>query len=57
VDQAIVLKTEGVGIQVFYPFMKAGMLVSELRNLEGFYFNPRKLSEIATVAFNDGAQV
>lgn len=43
--------------EVFYPFMKAGMLVSELRNLEGFYFNPRKLSEIATVAFNDGAQV
>ena len=43
--------------EVFYPFMKAGILVSELRKLEGFYFNPRKLSEIATVAFHNGAQV
>ena len=43
--------------EVFYPFMKAGILVSELRKLEGFYFNPRKLSEIAAVAFNHGAQV
>jgi hypothetical protein len=43
--------------EVFYPFMKAGILVSELRKLEGFYFNPRKLSEIATVAFNNGASV
>ena len=43
--------------EVFYPFMKAGMLVSELQKLEGSYFNPRKLSEIAAVAFNDGAQV
>ena len=42
---------------VFYPFLKMGMLVSELRKLEGSYFNPRKLSEIAAVAFNDGAQV
>jgi len=43
--------------EVFYPFIKVGILVSELRKLEGFYFNPRKLSEIATVAFNQGAQV
>jgi hypothetical protein len=43
--------------EVFYPFIKMGMLVSELRKLEGSYFNPRKLSEIAAVAFNDGAQV
>jgi hypothetical protein len=43
--------------EVFYPFMKAGILVSELHKLEGFYFNPRKLSEIAAVAFNNGAQV
>jgi hypothetical protein len=43
--------------EVFYPFLKVGMLVSELRKLEGFYFNPRKLSEIATIAFNHGAQV
>ena len=45
------------GTEVFYPFIKAGMLVSELRKLEGSYFNPRKLSEIAAVAFNNGAQV
>ena len=43
--------------EVFYPFMKVGILISELRKLEGFYFNPRKLSEIAAVAFNNGAQV
>jgi hypothetical protein len=43
--------------EVFYPFMKVGILVSELRKLEGFYFNPRKLSEIAAVAFNYGAPV
>jgi hypothetical protein len=40
-----------------YPFMKVGALVSELRKLEGSYFNPRKLSEITTLAFNSGAQV
>jgi hypothetical protein len=43
--------------EVFYPFMKTGMLVSELHKLEGSYFNPRKLSEIAAVAFNHGAPV
>jgi hypothetical protein len=43
--------------EIFYPFMKAGLLVSELRKLEGFYFNPRKLSEIATIAFHHGAPV
>ena len=43
--------------EVFYPFMKVGMLISELQKLEGSYFNPRKLSEIAAVAFNRGAQV
>jgi hypothetical protein len=37
--------------------MKVGINISELRKLEGFYFNPRKLSEIAAVAFNQGAQV
>jgi hypothetical protein len=45
------------GTEVFYPFMKAGMLASELRNLEGSYFNPRKFSEIAAVAFNHGKPV
>jgi hypothetical protein len=43
--------------EVFYPFMKAGILVSDLHKLEGSYFNPRKLSEIVAVAFNHGAQV
>jgi hypothetical protein len=43
--------------EVFYPFMKAGILVSELQKLEGFYFNPRKLSEIAAIAFKNGAPV
>ncbi|MCX6122838.1 MAG: hypothetical protein NTX44_14600 [Ignavibacteriales bacterium] len=43
--------------EVFYPFMKAGMPISELHKLEGFYFNPRKLSEIAAIAFNHGAPV
>jgi len=43
--------------EVFYPFMKVGILVSKLRELEGFYFNPRKLSEVAAIAFNNGAQV
>jgi hypothetical protein len=45
------------GREVFYPFMKTGILVSELRKLEGSYFNPRNLSAIAAVAFNHGAQV
>jgi hypothetical protein len=45
------------GTEVFYPFMKVGILVSELRKLEGSYFNPRKLSEISALAFNNGAQV
>ena len=45
------------GMEVFYPFMKTGIPVSELRKLEGSYFNPRNLSEIAAVAFNHGAQV
>jgi hypothetical protein len=45
------------GTEVFYPFMKVGVLVSELRKLEGSYFNPRKLSEITALSFNNGAQV
>jgi hypothetical protein len=45
------------GTELMYPFMKVGVLVSELRTLEGSYFNPRKLSEITTLTFNDGAQV
>jgi|WetSurMetagenome_2_1015567.scaffolds.fasta_scaffold19544_2 hypothetical protein len=45
------------GTELMYPFMKVGVLVSELRKLEGSYFNPRKLSEITTLAFNNGAPV
>jgi hypothetical protein len=45
------------GAELMYPFMKVEALVSELRKLEGSYFNPRKLSEITTLAFNSGAQV
>ena len=45
------------GAELMYPFMKVGALVSELHKLEGSYFNPRKLSEITTLAFNSGAQV
>jgi len=45
------------GTKLMYPFIKVGALVSELRKLEGSYFNPRKLSEITTLAFNSGAQV
>lgn len=45
------------GAELMYPFMKVGALVSELHMLEGSYFNPRKLSEITTLAFNSGAQV
>ncbi len=45
------------GAELMYPFMRAEALVSELRKLEGLYFNPRKLSEITTLAFNNGTQV
>jgi hypothetical protein len=45
------------GTEVLYPFMKVGALVSELHKLESSYFNPRKLSEITTLAFNSGSQV
>jgi hypothetical protein len=43
--------------EAYYPFLKAGILTADLRKLEGFYFNPRKLSEIATIAFHNGAPV
>jgi hypothetical protein len=45
------------GVELMYPFMKVGALVSELRKLEGLYFNPRKLSDITTLTFHGGAQV
>lgn len=49
------ISSDGVG--QLYPFMKVGVFISELRKLEGSYFNPRKLSEIAALAFDNGAQV
>jgi hypothetical protein len=45
------------GTELLYPFMKVGAMISELHKLEGSYFNPRKLSEIASLAFNNGGQV
>jgi hypothetical protein len=45
------------GAALMYPFMTVGVLVSELRKLEDSYFNPRKLSEITILAYNNGAQV
>jgi hypothetical protein len=45
------------GTEIFYPFMKVGVLVFELLKHENSYFNPRKLNEITTLVFNNGAQV
>jgi hypothetical protein len=45
------------GSEIFYPFMKVEALISEWHKLEGTYFNPRKLSEISSLVFNNGAQV
>ena len=45
------------GTEILYPFMKVEAKISELRKLEGTYFNPRRLSEIAELYFNGGAQV
>ena len=43
--------------EVLYPFFKAGVLLDDLKNYEGTYFNPRKLNAIAAVAFQKGDQV
>jgi hypothetical protein len=45
------------GEPVLYPFMKVNMLISDLRRLEGTYFNPRRLGEVSTLLFNNGAPV
>lgn len=45
------------GEPVLYPFMKVGILSSDLRRLDGSYFNPRKLGEISMLVFNNGAPV
>lgn len=51
------VRTDKKNNEVFYPFMRVGIFIADLRKLEGFYFNPRKLTEIAAVAFNNGAQI
>lgn len=51
------LKKKGEGTTFSYPFMKVSITTSELHKLEGGYFNPRKLSQIAALAFNNGNQV
>jgi len=51
------VRVNNEGKEMFYPFMKVGVLMSELRKLEGLYFNPRKLPEIAALTFNNGAPV
>jgi hypothetical protein len=43
--------------ELLYPFFKAGILIDDLKNYEGAYFNPRKLSTIAAIAFHKGDQV
>ena len=45
------------GTSFRYPFLKLGILVTDLRKLEGSYFNPRNLSDIAALAFNHGEKV
>jgi hypothetical protein len=45
------------GAELLYPFMKVGAMIADLHKLEGSYFNPHKLSEIATLAFDNGAPV
>jgi hypothetical protein len=50
-------RTNPDGIEILYPFMKVGMSITDLRKMESGYFNPRKLSEIAALAFNNGSPV
>ncbi len=51
------IRIDNKNTEFFYPFMRIGILIADLRKLEGFYFNPRNLPEIAAVAFNHGAQI
>lgn len=52
-----ILKTNEEGTDIYYPFMKVVMSVSTLVELEGKYFNPRKLGEVADIVFKDGNPV
>jgi hypothetical protein len=45
------------GQPMAYPFMKVGMTTADVQKLEGTYFNPRRLSELAAVAFAHGEPV
>jgi len=45
------------GEPILYPFMKVNILITDLRRLEGTYFNPRRLGDISLLAFNNGAPV
>lgn len=45
------------GQPIAYPFMKVGMTTADILKLEGTYFNPRRLSELAAVAFAHGEPV
>jgi hypothetical protein len=49
--------TDLTGAQVLYPFLKIGIRTADVHKLEGSYFNPRKLSDIAKLVFKNGAQV
>jgi hypothetical protein len=48
-------KINNEGTEFFYPFMKVAIAVSVLQKLEGSYFNPRQLSKISELDFNQGA--
>lgn len=45
------------GEPIAYPFMKVGMTTNDIQKLEGTYFNPRRLSKLAAVAFANGEPV
>jgi hypothetical protein len=45
------------GQSIAYPFMKVGMTTADVQKFEGAYFNPRRLSELAAVAFAHGEPV
>ncbi len=43
--------------KILYPFLKAGVRLEELKETIGSYFNPRKLPELAAIAFKKGLPV
>ena len=46
-----------LGESFFQPFFRGGILIEDLRKMEDKYFNPRKLGEIAAIAFRNGEAV